>query len=382
MFIGRYFGIPLKLHWSFFLLVPFVMYYGHSEEEYWKSIAFLGSFVLLVFVCVVLHEYGHALMARRFGVGTLDVILSPIGGVARLRNMPEKPAHELWIALAGPFVNVVIAALMTGLLFVLQREALLGFFSGGTFEEMAGELESQPNSLGYVMLVGVLALNLTLVLFNMLPAFPMDGGRVLRALLAMRLGRLRATRIASIIGQIIAIGFVIFAISNSHFSLGLIGVFVFMMASKEYQSVKMDALLSEHTVADVMRTDFANLHETDTMLQAAALQGQGLGRHFLVKDESGALMGALYGPFIEEAIRENKSGECVRDFTSSQMEVASPQHKLRAVYEAMANSGSPLAAVFDEKLELVGIIEVDDINRFLQAQQKKSVWSAIFQKKS
>jgi len=183
--LGTFAGIDVFIHATFLLII------GWVGLSYWQQTGTLVGtlegilFTLLLFGCVVLHEYGHALTARRFGIKTRDITLYPIGGVARLERMPDKPIQELWVALAGPAVNVVIAVLLFGWLIIsgtLTSIASLGLTSGPFIERL--------------MLV-----NITLVLFNLIPAFPMDGGRVLRALLALRLEYTRATQIAASIGR-------------------------------------------------------------------------------------------------------------------------------------------------------------------------------------
>ncbi|WP_243664001.1 site-2 protease family protein [Rhodothermus marinus] len=197
--IGRIAGIDIFLHWTFGLLIAgiFAFYLLHGVGV---QAALAGVvLVLVVFGCVVLHELGHALMARRFGVPTRDITLYPIGGVARLQRIPEEPIQEFWIAVAGPAVNLVIATVL----------ALVLWGVGGSFD---------PNALVQPrlhFLTSLMWINLLLVGFNMLPAFPMDGGRVLRALLALRMNYVRATQIAASIGQGMAVLFGLFGLSAS-----------------------------------------------------------------------------------------------------------------------------------------------------------------------
>jgi Zn-dependent protease len=188
--IGRVAGIPIYVHWTFLVLIAWLvleqLLQGHALAMALEGV----GFVLALFGCVVLHELGHALMARRFGVPTADITLLPIGGVARLQRIPEHPPQELLVALAGPAVNVAIVVLLLGL--------GVGF---------PVDMADPDHLIKERFWPKLLEVNAFLVVFNLLPAFPMDGGRVLRALLAMRLEYARATRIAASIGQFMAIGF-------------------------------------------------------------------------------------------------------------------------------------------------------------------------------
>lgn len=181
--LGRLFGIDIQLHWSF-LLVPLMVLFNNVQLGT-DALAHMLTLVAAMFGCVVLHELGHALAARRYGIPTRDITLYPIGGIARLERMPDHPWQEFWIAVAGPAVNVAIVMILLPLL-------MLGGASGLT--------QTSLGFLGGNLLFDLAMVNVILVVFNMLPAFPSDGGRVLRALLAMRMNRLRATEIASYVG--------------------------------------------------------------------------------------------------------------------------------------------------------------------------------------
>ncbi len=230
--LGTAFGIGIYLHWTFLLLLAWVFFSSAGHGDY--GVAFYEmTLVSAVFGCVVLHELGHALMARRFGIGTRDITLYPIGGVARLERLSERPIEELWIALAGPAVNVAIAVLLAG---VLSLGALRGPGNGLLESIEQGEF-LQP----------LLYMNIMLVLFNLLPAFPLDGGRVLRAILASYIGRLRATEIAAEIGVAMAVLFFIMGLgilrwpwSNSTPApmLMLVAVFIYFAGQQELAAVR------------------------------------------------------------------------------------------------------------------------------------------------
>ena len=231
--ICRAFGIGIYVHWTFLLLLGFIAYQGWGDEDGAGPLHTAVQLVLL-FTCVVLHELGHALAARRFGVGTRDITLNPIGGVARLERMPENPWEELCIAVAGPAVNVAIAAILF----------LPLFLTAGVRSALSGEiLHYAPGNY----LVDLLLINVWLVLFNMLPAFPMDGGRVLRALLVVPFGRLKATQIAATIGAAFALLFVLMAFNFDNFRmLMVLGVFVFIAGQQELAFVRYQSTRKTH----------------------------------------------------------------------------------------------------------------------------------------
>lgn len=214
-------GIDMFVHWTFLLMLAgifvFYVYQGLSIVG-----AMMGvGLILAVFGCVVLHELGHAFMAREFGIPTLDITMYPIGGVARLQRMPREPRQEFWIAVAGPAVNLGIA----GALYLLT--SLMG----------PSQALSEAMTPGGNILTMLMWVNLALVVFNMLPAFPMDGGRVLRAVLAMKMDYRNATHTASLIGQGMAFLFAIYGLLNGLWTLPLVAIFVFMAARQEVQHV-------------------------------------------------------------------------------------------------------------------------------------------------
>jgi len=234
--LGSLFGIGIYIH-STFLLLPLLLVVPNFEAMGVGTVLFLLAFLAAVFGCVVLHELGHALMARRFGIRTLDITLYPIGGVARLAQMTERPSEELWIALAGPAVNVAIAALLTPLV-------LAGVLFTPLVLDAASPLVGEVWAVGVSFLWNLLLANVVLVLFNLLPAFPMDGGRVLRALLAMRLGVVRATTLAVGVGRgLILAALILSLVFAPSFLLGnpmllLLAAFVVLVGQHELFAIR------------------------------------------------------------------------------------------------------------------------------------------------
>lgn len=245
------FGIDVYVHFTFLLLLVFLGF-GYWSTTQRIDAALVGvSYIVALFGCVLLHEFGHALMARRYGIQTRDITLLPIGGLARLERMPENPVQELWVALAGPAVNVAIALVLFVWLLI----------SRGANAGMEIAIGSGP------IVERLLMINVILAGFNLLPAFPMDGGRVLRALLATRLGRRRATAIAANVGQGMAILFGIVGFFYNPF-LVFIAIFIYLGAQAEAGLVEMQSALGDLRVRDAMITRFRTLSTTDTLGKA------------------------------------------------------------------------------------------------------------------
>lgn len=272
--IGRIAGIPIYVHWTFLILIAWVIFaaWGRSGGDVAETAGAVG-FVLAIFGCIVLHEMGHALAARRYGVPTADITLLPIGGVARLQRIPEHPAEELVVAVAGPLVNVAIAVVLFLLGYRLPMDTDADFLVQGPF-------------LGRLMFF-----NIFVVLFNLLPAFPMDGGRILRSLLAMVLDYVRATRIAASVGQFMAILFGFLGLMGNPFLL-LIALFVWIGAEAEAVQVQQRSLMKDVSVREAMLTDFQTLEPTDTLGHATDLLLAGSQQDFPVAVD-GRLGGVL-----------------------------------------------------------------------------------------
>lgn len=354
--LGTFAGIPVKLHWTFFLLVLFIAYVAFSESLSGQHTLWFGLYVLTLFFCVVLHEYGHALAARYYGVKTRDIVLSPIGGVARLEKLPEKPFQELVIAFAGPLVNIVIALIVSMLLFMV---------ADGSISLEDADILSIDGSQEFWLFV--LILNLALFFFNLIPAFPMDGGRVLRSLLAMRWGRVRATRWASIVGRTLAVGFVIFGLMYQLYLLAFIGVFIFLSASAEYNYARLSEKFEEYTASDIMRTNFTLLSPNDSFhLPIDHFRRTGES-HFIIINDEAKPMGSLPYAFIQEAEKEGlDTYPTVAGLMSSKFLLVEEATSLRHIYEKMNEMGLTIVGVTDAGGKISGVIDRDGMKRLLE----------------
>ena len=346
--LARIAGIKILLHWTFLLLLGFIVFSEIRQGGDTTAVLATVGFVVALFGCVVLHELGHSLMARRYGIKTHHITLLPIGGVASLERIPENPWQELWVALAGPAVNVVIAL------------ALYPFIT--SFAPFSGSgIGSFATSQGF--LHSLFRVNVALVVFNAFPAFPMDGGRVLRVLLAMRLGRVRATAVAAGLGKLIAVGFVFFGLFNSPF-LVLIGIFVFFGAHSEYVAVQHIDLLQGYTVRQAMMTNFVTLAPTDTVLVAANKLLSGSDQDLVVVENERAV-GVMTRFLIIESLRANRAAVPVAEVMSRKFETVDIGAGLSGVYDLAKRTLNAFYPVLENQ-RFRGVIDQNNIDEFLK----------------
>ncbi len=345
--LGRFAGIDVYIHATFLLLIGWVGVSYWLNNQQWSEVLTGILFILALFACVVLHEYGHALTARKYGIKTRDITLYPIGGVARLERMPDKPIEELWVALMGPAVNLVIAV---GLyLFLLLTRGPIPFdqlsLSSSSFSER------------------LLLVNISLVLFNLLPAFPMDGGRVLRALLALRLDYVRATQIAASIGQGMALLFGLFGLFNNPLLL-FIAFFVWIGASQESSMVQMKDSIGGIPVTRAMMTDFKTLSPRDSLAQVVALILSGSQHDFPVIDANGQIAGILERDRFMSALAEHGQSAAVVDFIRRDLPSVDSHEMVERAVERLQESGAKALPVTHGG-QFIGLITAENITEFL-----------------
>lgn len=344
--LARIAGIDVYMHATFLLIIGWVALSHWTEQRTIEAVISGILFILLLFIFVVMHEYGHALTARKFGIKTRDITLYPIGGVARLERMPEKPIEELWVALAGPAVNVVIAAVLFGYL-VFTR----------TFVPMTSLTVSTGPFIERLMMV-----NLWLVLFNLIPAFPMDGGRVLRALLGLRLEYVRATQIAASIGQGIAFIFGFIGLFSNPF-LVFIAFFVWMGAAQEASMVQMKSSISGIPVSRAMLTDFQTLGPRDTLTRVVGLVLAGSQHDFPVIQEE-RVIGILERDAFIAALSNKGQSASVLDVMRSNVPEVDSYEMVEGALSRLQESGAKTLPVTHNG-QLVGLINAENITEFL-----------------
>jgi Zn-dependent protease/CBS domain-containing protein len=359
--IGSVAGIGIFLHWTFLLLVAAIFAYFYVQGQSFGAALSGMSLILAVFVCVILHELGHALTARRFGVPTRSITLYPIGGLARMERIPSEPMKEFWIAIGGPAVNVVIAMLLAVVLLV----------SGGTF---APDALQNP---GHHIVASLMWINVVLAGFNMLPAFPMDGGRVLRALLALRQDYAKATRTAANVGQAMAILFGLIGIMWFNPVLLFIALFVYVGAQQESQQAVYRAFTEGTPVRQAMVTRFAVLGADDTLGDAVDELLAGTDHDFPVVDD-GRIVGLLRRKQLIQALSDHDRSTAVAEVADRDFFTTHPGAPLDEVFQQMSERNCSTVPVVEKENRLSGLLTLENVGELimvssaLEAHSKKT----------
>jgi Zn-dependent protease/predicted transcriptional regulator len=347
LYLGKVSGIKISVHWTFMILIIWIVLSDIRSGLDFAEILWSVGFVLTIFLCVVLHELGHAIAAQRYKIKTRDITILPIGGVAQLESIPEKPKEELVVALAGPLVNVVIAT------------ALLPFVNlPATFRE----LEELAIIGAGNFLPALVKINLSLALFNLIPAFPMDGGRVLRALLGFKLPHSRATRIAATIGQILAIGFVFLGFIYNPF-LVFIGFFIYLGAQSEAVYTRSKFALQGFTVNDVLMHEIPVIDERASVKDAAGMLLNSQNKNFVIMS-SGHPVGTLSREEIIRTLGDRGEAVPVDEIKDSNLVVLSRDMPLDEAWQLMRQQKKSLLLVMtDGRLE--GVVDEENVAEFL-----------------
>ncbi|MGH8021672.1 MAG: site-2 protease family protein, partial [Opitutaceae bacterium] len=357
-------GIEVRIHFTFLLLLLWIGWSHYTIGGVPQALDGVGL-ILALFGCVLLHEFGHAFAARRYGIRTPDITMLPIGGLARLERMPDKPSQELVVALAGPAVNVVIAALAIG---------VFGF----RFDWRALSALDQP---GVSFGDKIASVNVMLVLFNLIPAFPMDGGRVLRALLAMVTTYGRGTQIAARVGQVLAFVFGFLGLWGGNPMLLLIALFVFLGAAQENTMAQMKDLSGNLRVSDAMVTQLVTLDENATLDDAVETLLRTSQHEFPVLDGAGRVLGILTRNGMIAALKNHGATTPVTDVMHQNLPVVGEHAPFAEAFQMMNTCGCPAIPVLDRFGRLAGLITPENIGelmmlRALRRSDELAVWRA------
>ncbi len=341
-------GIPVRIHFTFFLLLVWVALANQAQGA-----AMWVLLIISLFACVVFHELGHALVAKRYGIKTRDITLYPIGGIAMIEQRP-KPAQELWISLAGPAVNVVIAGLLVPVVLALQGHAAFW----------------QPDLERGTFAQRLLVANVALVLFNLVPAFPMDGGRVLRALLGLKMSDERATRIAAGFGQFFAIVFGLVGLFAGSVLLMLVAFFVFVGAAQEVNATVSRSIVEGRRVSEAMMTHVATIESGLTLDVAANMLIEGAQQDFpiVVGDE---VLGLLERSDVARGLAQDGPGAYVAGYMRREFRSLAPYAPLEKALELFSGGDrSPILVMSDGRL--LGMVTIENLSEFLMLQHARA----------
>jgi stage IV sporulation protein FB len=364
--IARLFGVDVKVHFTFVLLLGIQVIAGYQEAG---PAGLLTAFqTLLVFGCVVLHEFGHILTARRFGIQTRDVVLLPIGGVARLERLPERPREELLIAVAGPAVNLVLAVLL-GVYLAARGVSVLGFLGSAIPAALFGNAGGADPLMTGPLARFLLLINTLLLGFNLLPAYPMDGGRVFRALLTTRLGYVRATRIAATVGQGLAMVAGLYGLLSGNYLFMLLALFVFLAAGQEAAMVVARAAGRGIIVDQMMITRYTSIPLYATLRQAVDLLLEGEQREFPVLDTTGAIRGLLTRDNLIRGLAARGADSAVSDAMTQPVPTLPLGLSFEEALGRLRASGLPALPVVDGTGHLVGLLTMDNITDLILVRQ-------------
>ncbi len=366
--IAKIWGIPIKLHWTFVLMLPLVYFLLQLENFGYNNLIFFSITFVLVSICVILHEYGHAAAAKYYGIETDDIILSPLFGVARIQRLPEKPMGEFIVAFAGPMVNIIIGLILMLYMYIDQPQ-LFNYLQIIIHQIRNGI--SPPTSLYEISLLTLIFVNLGLVLFNLIPAFPMDGGRMFRALVHHFTNKKIATQMTMILGQIIALIIVYLSIEYQQYLFILFAFFIYYMATKEYFLVKNEVFREQFEIKQIMRTEYKKIYKDTTLEEIKEIIYRTKEQDLLVFDEQDELVGILGKNDFVIWVKETQKGieNNILKYIREDIIALQPHLNAEQALQAMRLNHLDILPVFDEDT-LIGVIDKTTIFEFIEIQKK------------
>ncbi len=341
-------GISIHIHWTFLLLVGWVILANASTGNNIEQITWSLLFLLAVFACITLHELGHALMAARFGIQAKEIVLLPIGGIASIEKFPENPGQELAISIAGPLVNVAIA----GLLWLLIPN--MSIIENG---------QHMTIMHGHDFIYNLRTVNIALAVFNLIPAFPMDGGRILRALLGFKLNYIQATTIAATVGKVIAILFIMAGIVLINPILPAIGIFIIFSAGAEESYLRLKSLVKGIKLNEVLMYDYNSLQANMTVQEASNILNSNHSKYFILMDGANPV-GTINRMEIIKAIAEMNYNVPVKNLLKEELQSLNGNKEIDTVLEQLARSDERIYPVMDNS-QFVGVVSLNHIIEYL-----------------
>lgn len=337
-------GITLHIHWTFLLLIGWVLLVNANAGNNVEQLSWSILFLLAVFACITLHELGHALMAARFGINAKEIVLLPIGGIASIEKFPDNPRQELAISIAGPLVNLAIA----GIIWLFIPDLSL--------------IDNQQHMTimhGHDFLYNLRVANVALAVFNLIPAFPMDGGRILRALLGFKLNYIRATTIAAATGKIIAILLIITGIVLINPLLPAIGIFIILSAGTEEYYLRLKSLVKGIKLNEVLMYDYNGLQANMTVQEAANILNSNHSKYFILMNGIDPV-GTINRMEIIKAIAEMSYNEPIKNLVKEKLEYLNGDSEIDTVLEKLARNDERIYPVMDNS-HFIGVVNLNHI---------------------
>lgn len=342
-------GISIHIHWTFLLLLGWVLLVNANAKNNIEQLLWSLLFLTAVFACVTLHELGHAMVASRFGIDAKEIVLLPVGGIASIDKFPANPRQELAISIAGPIVNCIIASLLW--LFMRPHTPL-----------MAGPANMSIMH-GHDFLYNLRIANLLLAAFNLIPAFPMDGGRILRALLAFKLNYIKATNIAAAIGKSIAILFIVAGIVLINPLLPAIGLFIVFSAGAEEYYLRLKSLVKGIKLNEVLMYDYNSLQASMTVQEAGNIVNSNHSKYFILMDGIKPI-GTINRMEIIKALAEMRYKDPVKQLVKSELESLNGNSEVDSVLEKLARNDERIYPVLDNS-NFIGVVSLTHIIEYL-----------------
>jgi Zn-dependent protease len=353
--LGKVAGIGIFIHWTFSLLILFIIFMNYKSGQNTTQIIWSVVFILCIFITVLLHELGHALAAKNYNIKTKDITLLPIGGLARLERIPEKPLEELIVAFAGPLVNIALAFITAFFISIPDSN-----------DKLMTELSHGVNADNFFL--NFFLVNFWLAIFNLIPAFPMDGGRVLRALLSFKLPRNVATRIAARIGQFLAMAFIILGFFTSPFLI-FIGIFVIIGAQIEADYTESKFILKGFKVQDVVMKDYQTIDADEKIKKAVELLLDSQNKIFLIT-ENNIPVGTLNRDQIIMALSKKGDDEFIYNVMDRNLIILENNSLLENVFELIQQNKSTLMLVMENN-QLIGTLDIENLLEFILINEVK-----------
>jgi Zn-dependent protease len=353
--LGRIAGIEISIHWTFMILIFFIIYNNYKAGNNTEQMLWSVLFVMSIFFTVFLHELGHSLAALKFGVKTKSITMLPIGGVASLERIPEKPFEELIVAIAGPAVNIFLAIIT--FIFIEMPAA----------ENIPDILKAGVNNSNFFLQFFIV--NIWLSIFNLIPAFPMDGGRVLRAMLSYKIPRHKATNIAARIGQFIAIIFIIIGFYTNPFLI-FIGIFIILGAYSESEMVKTNFMLKGVKAKDVAMNNFISMDENETLDTAVKHLLNSQSNAFVILSGN-APIATLSREEIIQLLAAGKKNEQLKNIISQQIHIVDAEEGVEKIYMYMQSNKASLIAVYHDN-RFLGVVDPENILEYIMVKNAVS----------